>query len=213
LKSKLSAIRSEYIRGKLDSGEVDSDPFVQFRVWMEEALKSKVEEPTAMVLATAGKDGQPSARVVLLKDFNNQGFSFFTNYHSRKGLELGENPKAALTFFWKEMERQVRIEGEVITVEPDISASYFASRPFESKLSAAISPQSKVIPDRLYLDKKKQSYRKKNHDQPITRPEHWGGYKLIPHRIEFWQGRENRLHDRLLYTYTGAIWEIKRLAP
>jgi len=205
--------RSEYLHGKLDEDSVSENPFVQFKTWMDEAIDSKVLHPTSVILATAGKDYQPSARVVLFKDVTEEGFVFFTNYDSHKGRQLAENPKAGLTFFWMEMERQIRIEGEVAKVAVGISDRYFHSRPFESRLSAAASPQSMIVKTRQALESAKEKLRKKYPDEGVPRPKNWGGYILKPHYFEFWQGRESRLHDRMVYAKTTKSWEIKRLAP
>ena len=206
-------IRSEYLHGKLDENSVSGDPFVQFKNWMNEAIESKVPHPTSVILATAGKDQQPSARVVLLKDVNEKGFVFFTNYNSRKGQQLTDNPKAGLTFFWMELERQVRIEGTVEKVCAEVSDEYFHSRPFESRLSAAVSQQSAVAKSRRELESKKEKLRLQHPDEKVPRPENWGGYVLVPHHFEFWQGRESRLHDRIVFNNKGDNWEIRRLAP
>lgn len=206
-------IRSEYLHGKLDEDSVSENPFVQFDKWMQEAITSKVPHPTSVILATSGKDNQPSARVVLLKDVTDEGFVFFTNYLSHKGQQLAENPKAGLTFFWMEMERQVRIEGITEKVSAVVSDQYFHSRPFESRLSAAVSQQSAVVKDRMELESAKEKLRLQHPDEKVPRPENWGGYILKPHNFEYWQGRESRLHDRIIYQKTNKAWEIKRLAP
>jgi len=206
-------IRTEYLHGKLDEKSVSGDPFVQFEKWMQEAVESKVPHPTSVILATTGKDQQPSARVVLLKDVNEKGFVFFTNYKSHKGQQLAENPKAGLTFFWMELERQVRIEGKVEKVSAAVSDEYFHSRPFESRLSAAVSPQSAVASNRRELESAKEKLRLQHPDEKVPRPENWGGYLLVPHHFEFWQGRESRLHDRIAFNKNGEKWEIRRLAP
>lgn len=206
-------IRSEYLHGKLDEKSVSGNPFVQFSNWMNEAIESKVPHPTSVILATSGKDHQPSARVVLLKDVTEKGFVFFTNYLSHKGKQLAENPKAGLTFFWMEMERQVRIEGKTEKVNAGVSDQYFHSRPFESRLSAAVSQQSTVVKNRRELESIKEKLRLQHPDEKVPRPENWGGYVLTPHHFEFWQGRESRLHDRIIYAKHETGWKIKRLAP
>jgi pyridoxamine 5'-phosphate oxidase len=206
-------IRSEYLHGKLDEKSVSSDPFVQFKKWMNEAIEAKVPHPTSVILATSGNDNQPSARVVLLKDVTEDGFVFFTNYNSHKGRQLAENPKAGLTFFWMDVERQIRIEGITEKVSAVVSDQYFHSRPFESRLSAAVSPQSSVIENRGHLEKAKEELRQNHPDQEVPRPENWGGYLLKPHYFEFWQGRESRLHDRIIFRRNSDGWEIRRLAP
>ncbi len=212
-KSKIAAIRKDYLNGKLEVESILSNPVEQFKLWFQEAINAGVDEPTAMFLATTGNDLQPAARIVLLKGVDEKGFDFFTNYQSRKGLQIAENPKVAATFFWKELERQVRIEGVVEKLDGAESDEYFNSRPAESRFSAAASPQSQVIPDRNFLEKKITGLKEMFSVEELKRPEHWGGYKLKPHRIEFWQGRENRLHDRLVYAISDGNWFIERLAP
>lgn len=209
----LSGLRNEYRRGKLDKQHIDPDPVVQFRAWMKEAVTAGVDEPTAMTLATATSDGKPSARIVLLKGFDHDGFTFFTNYKSRKATDLEKNPFAALAFYWQELERQVRVEGKVTRVTDAESDDYFAIRPHESQVGAIISPQSKVVPDRQYLEDLRDDYLKKLKGEN-RRPHFWGGYRLIPDLFEFWQGRPGRLHDRLQYTLSSDnSWKIERLAP
>jgi len=211
-KNDLSRIRNEYLRGELDMEHVLPDPVGQFALWMDQALASEIDEPTAMTLATVNADGKPSARMVLLKGFDDKGFVFFTNYESRKGQEILKNHRVALVFYWKELERQVRIEGFVLKTSGKESDDYFHSRPPESQVSAIISPQSAIIPDRRYLENSKMEYLEKHTGEHI-RPAFWGGYQVIPEMIEFWQGRPNRLHDRLLYSRKGGEWVIERLAP
>lgn len=213
MKNNYQKIRSEYRNGKLCEDSVSADPFAQFDQWMNEAIHSGILHPTSMMLASAGSDGQPSARIVLLKNVTDEGFIFFTNYHSRKGQQLAENPKVAMTFFWTELERQVRIEGTAEKVSPNESEAYFNSRPFESRLSAAISPQSKVVENRDQLVAAMETLRSQVKEEHVPRPEHWGGFLVRPHRIEFWQGRESRLHDRIEYFRSGKNWKIQRLAP
>jgi pyridoxamine 5'-phosphate oxidase len=208
----LTGIRNEYLRGILDRKHADPDPVAQFGKWMEEAVRAGIEEPTAMTLATADAAGRPSARIVLLKGFDRHGFIFFTNYQSRKGQDLEANPFAALVFHWKELERQVRIEGKVIKLPAPDSDEYFASRPFESQVSAIVSPQSQVVPDRQFLIQLKEEYLKGNRDRN-QRPPHWGGFRLIPSLFEFWQGRPGRLHDRIQYSMEKDSWKLLRLAP
>ena len=209
----LSDIRRDYQLKQLDPKEVNADPIRQFEVWINEALDAKISDPTAMTLATATADGKPSARIVLLKYFSHDGFFFFTNYESRKGTELAENEQAALLFFWPELERQVRVEGHVIKASPELSDNYFASRPPESQLSAAISPQSKEVKDRSFLEELWTKKQQELGDDTIHRPDFWGGYRLVPDKIEFWQGRSNRLHDRVLYSRSADAWKLVRLAP
>jgi pyridoxamine 5'-phosphate oxidase len=211
-KNDLSKIRNEYLKGELDIFHVHPDPVQQFGEWMDQAIRSEIEEPTAMTLATVAPDGKPSARMVLLKGFNEKGFVFFTNYESRKGQEIFRNHRVALVFYWKELERQVRIEGFVLKTSGKESDEYFHSRPAESQVSSIISPQSAVIPDRQYIENLRQEYLQ-NLSADIQRPVNWGGFQVIPEMIEFWQGRPNRLHDRLRYTRKGGEWVIERLAP
>jgi pyridoxamine 5'-phosphate oxidase len=211
-RDNLSKIRNEYLLGELDIEHVLPDPVQQFSVWMDQALISAIVEPTAMTLATVGADGKPSARMVLLKGFDEKGFVFFTNYESRKGHEIAKNHRAALVIYWKELERQVRIEGVVLKTSGQESDEYFYSRPAESQVNAIISPQSAVIPDRSYLETLRSDYLK-NNPASHKRPAHWGGFQVIPDVIEFWQGRPNRLHDRIRYARKGGEWVIERLAP
>jgi pyridoxamine 5'-phosphate oxidase len=203
------------MRETFSEDDAELNPFHQFAKWWKEALDSSIDEVNAMTLATADKNGIPTARIVLLKDFNEQGFVFFTNYLSRKGREISENPHATLLFFWKELERQVRIEGTIIKVDEKESDDYFHSRPLGSKIGAWSSPQSKVISDRSVIEKNVQQYEHQFAGQThIPRPPHWGGYRVIPSYIEFWQGRESRLHDRIAYQSEGGdTWKIQRLAP
>ncbi len=210
---ELADIRKDYRLKVLDEQQVDSNPMNQFESWLNEAFEAKLNEPTAMVLATATKLGIPSTRVVLLKAFSENGFGFFTNYESRKGSEIMENQHVALLFHWPELERQVRIEGVAKRTSDAISDEYFNSRPFESRLSAVISAQSKVVPDRAYLEKLWTSQQDETATQPLTRPAYWGGFLIEPSQIEFWQGRSNRLHDRLLFTREESAWTLARLAP
>lgn len=213
-KMNLQAVRNDYQKGELSKQSVDKNPVHQFRMWLEEALHALVMEPTAMVLSSVGNDQRPSARVVLLKDVDEDGFVFFTNYDSKKGHQIDENPHVALTFFWKELERQVRIEGSVEKISPEASDEYFRSRPYESRLSAAASPQSRPVENRQFLELLKHDIRKKYPEQDIPRPENWGGYKVKPNLVEFWQGRRSRLHDRIVYELTPeGNWELIRIAP
>lgn len=190
-----------------------TDPFAQFGHWWLEAVESKIDEVNAMTLATSSADGFPSARIVLLKGYDRNGFVFFTNYNSQKGQDIAANPKACLLFFWKELERQVRIDGSIEKISAADSEEYFQSRPVGSRIGAWCSPQSTVIPDRSLLDKNVDFYSNKFNAQIVPRPDHWGGYIVKPTAIEFWQGRSSRLHDRLRYSKIAEAWKIERLAP
>jgi pyridoxamine 5'-phosphate oxidase len=208
----LSSIRNEYRLGELDIEHVLPNPVHQFGIWMDQAILAEVPEPTAMTLATVGAEDKPSARMVLLKGFDEKGFVFFTNYDSRKGQEISKNHQAALVIYWKELERQVRIEGMVLKTSGQESDVYFRSRPAESQVNAIISPQSSVIPSREYLENLRKEYFK-TFTGEHKRPSFWGGFQVIPEVVEFWQGRPNRLHDRLRYSRKGGEWVIERLAP
>lgn len=209
----IADIRKDYKLRSLLEKDAHPQPIKQFQQWFNEAVKSKVEEVNAMTLATCNKDGKPSARIVLLKGFDENGFIFFTNYESRKGEELKENPYACLVFFWKELERQIRIEGTVKKLSEKESDAYFILRPEQSRISAWSSPQSQVIKNRDVLENNFNNYLQQFSDSTILRPPHWGGYLVTPQMIEFWQGRPNRLHDRLRYTAENNTWKIERLAP
>jgi pyridoxamine 5'-phosphate oxidase len=198
--------------GLLES-EVDPDPIVQFGHWFEEAQRADLVEPTAMTLATASRDGVPSARMVLLKGFDQRGFVFFTNYDSAKGRELTQNPKAALVFWWGPLERQIRVTGTVTRVSEPESDAYFATRPVGSRIGAIASKQSSVLKGRESLERMVEELTQRYRDGTIPRPAHWGGFRLEPGAIEFWQGRPDRLHDRLRYTKDGSRWKIDRLSP
>jgi pyridoxamine 5'-phosphate oxidase len=208
----LAALRQEYMRAGLHEKDLAADPLAQFGSWFDEALRSGIDLPNAVTLATATRKGRPSARTVLLKGFDARGFVFYTHYRSRKGRELEENPQAMLLFCWEELERQVGIEGRVARVSAAESDEYFASRPLGSRLSATISPQSETVANRETLETKLEEASKRWRDAP-PRPALWGGYRLVPERFEFWQGRKDRLHDRLCYAKAAAGWKIERLAP
>ena len=211
--TEISGIRRDYLLTELNESTVFSDPIKQFSNWMEEVRKSNLIDPSAMILATANKDSIPSVRVVLLKGFDYEGFTFFTNYESKKGKELIENPNASILFFWKEFERQVRISGIIKKVSQKESEEYFYSRPYESRLAAWASNQSEVIPNRDFLEIKFNNLKEKYQEKDVPLPPFWGGFKLLADNFEFWQGRENRLHDRISYLKEGDTWKIVRLAP
>jgi len=210
----IAAIRAEYDMGQLSEEGIAADPVVQFRKWLDEAIERQVMEPNAMTLSTASVSGLPSSRIVLLKHLDDSGFGFFTNYESQKGEELHENPQAALLFFWPELQRQVRITGRVEKMPAHLSDAYFRSRPLGSQLGAIASPQSREIAGRWVLDAQLAELAERyKGNAPVPRPAHWGGYLLVPDRLEFWQGGSNRLHDRLVYSRQDNDWKIARLAP
>ena len=209
----LSNIRKSYDKGALEMADINSDPIAQFQAWLNEALETDILEPTAMTLATATVDGRPSARMVLLKGVDEQGFRFYTNYDSRKGEELSANPHAALALYWDELERQVRIEGKVERVSREASEAYFKSRPYGSQIGALASHQSEVLASREPLEKRTQDLQERYNEGEVPLPEFWGGYLLRPTAIEFWQGRPSRLHDRLKYVLKGDSWQVVRLSP
>jgi pyridoxamine 5'-phosphate oxidase len=214
--AQLADLRKTYAQRTLSETEVQPDAMQQFRVWLDEAITAQAEEPTAMTLATVGETGQPSTRVVLLKGLpNDLRFLFYTNYESRKGQELQGQARAALNFFWPALERQVRVEGWVEKAPEELSTAYFQSRPRSSQIGAWASPQSAVVPSRADLEQREQAMATRfAHQDLLPRPPHWGGYLLHPHRLEFWQGRPSRLHDRILYEWDDeAGWHISRLAP
>lgn len=209
----IADIRKDYALRRLDESDVDADPFKQFHAWLQEAIEAQVPEPTAMTLATAGASGRPAARIMLLKALDDRGFVFYTNYASRKGAELEARPAAALTFFWKELERQVRIEGAVEKVSAAESDEYFASRPLGSRIGAWASTQSATIESRQWLEARVRAAEAQHGESP-PRPPHWGGYRVIPDWLEFWQGRQSRLHDRIAYARgAGGAWQVSRLSP
>lgn len=209
----IADIRKDYQLKSLSEHEVNQNPYTQFSVWWNEAVQSDIIEVNAMALSTVTSAGRPSSRIVLLKGYDEQGFVFFTNYKSDKGEQLTQNHFAALLFFWKELERQVRIEGVVSKVSEEESDAYFNSRPIGSRLGAWASPQSQKIADREVLNKELMKFTEQFDQENIPRPAHWGGYRVKPTRIEFWQGRSNRLHDRILYEQDNDNWQISRLAP
>lgn len=211
--NKLRDIRQEYSREELSKTKVSADPFLQFETWMNEALAAEVNEPTAMTLSTVDAERRPSSRVVLLKGFDTSGFVFFTNYNSRKGRQLSENPFAALNFFWPELERQVNISGRTTKVSDKESDEYFDSRPLTSRVGAWASDQSEKIESRMVIMTKAAKLLVKYAIGHVPRPPHWGGFRVAPDRFEFWQGRPSRLHDRICYERNGDAWDIARLSP
>ncbi|GAA3978625.1 pyridoxamine 5'-phosphate oxidase [Pedobacter ginsengiterrae] len=209
----LQNLRQDYKSATLDEADVDNNPITQFKKWFDEAVKAEVYEPNVMTLATADKAGKPDARIVLLKGVDEDGFRFFTNYLSAKGKELKRNPYAALVFFWPDLERQVRIEGVVEKLDKETSEEYFKTRPVASQIGAVASPQSQVIANRQVLEEKFEELKSKNENREIAKPAHWGGYIVKPTRIEFWQGRRSRLHDRINFEFVKGSWVKNRLAP
>ncbi len=210
----ISNMRTEYTHTDLRESDVSPDPFHQFGVWFQEAMALDIKLANAMVVATADSQGRPTARYVLLKEYNHTGFVFYTNSLSQKGRQLAGNPRAALVLYWKEMHRQIRIEGVVEQVTKDQTDSYFATRPRGSQISAWVAPQSEIVPDRAWLQARVEEISQQFEGRTIPRPEDWTGYRVIPDLIEFWQGQENRLHDRLVYLRNDAgVWSPARLAP
>ncbi len=212
--SSIADIRKDYMLQTLSEDDIHTHPMKQFEKWWDQAIESKIEEVNAMTLATVNAAGSPSARIVLLKGFNNDGFTFFTNFNSRKGIEIAENPNVCLVLFWKELERQVRIEGNVKKIHESESDTYFNSRPLSNRIGAWASPQSEEIVSREELEKRFSQIEKDFFDKEISRPPHWGGYIVQPKSIEFWQGRPSRLHDRIEYKVNeNNQWSFVRLAP
>jgi len=211
--ASLADLRQEYSAGGLSEDDADRDPFALFRRWFDQAVVAGLPDPNAFTLATSTPDGSPSARAVLLKGLDARGFTFFTNYDSRKGRELEANPRAAMVFLWQALERQVRVEGTVEVVTAAESDEYFAVRPLGSRLGAWASPQSAVIPGRAYLEQQHAELTTRYPGGVVPRPPHWGGYRVLPRVIEFWQGRPSRLHDRIRFTHDGETWVRDRLAP
>jgi pyridoxamine 5'-phosphate oxidase len=208
----IAQLRKNYTFGQLSETDVPGNPLPLFKLWFDQAVRAECPEPNSMTLATADKAGNPSARIVLLKGADENGFSFFTNYESQKGKDLAVRPQAALLFHWHELERQIRIQGVVERVSAAESDEYFHSRPSASRIGAWASPQSLAIPNREFLEEAEKQFKAEFGDSP-PRPEHWGGYRLRPTEMEFWQGRPSRLHDRIHYKLDGSTWQINRLAP
>ncbi|KST67668.1 pyridoxamine 5'-phosphate oxidase [Mastigocoleus testarum] len=207
-------LRKDYTLQELNETEVDPNPVIQFQKWFDQVCSVDIPEPNAMTVATVSSEGKPSARMVLLKDYDGRGFVFYTNYNSRKGQELIANPHAALVFWWAQLERQVRITGSVEKISAQESDEYFHSRPFNSRLGAWTSNQSEIVSSRQTLEQRLRELQAKYQDLEVPRPPHWGGFRVIPAEIEFWQGRSSRLHDRLLYSrHDDDTWEIERLSP
>ncbi|GAB3642511.1 pyridoxamine 5'-phosphate oxidase [Spirosoma arcticum] len=211
--SAISDLRKEYALNGLDKADVLSDPIAQFQVWFEAALGAGVPEPNAMHVSTITADNRPDGRIVLLKDVSDAGFVFYTNYESRKGRQLTERPFAALTFFYPELERQIRIEGRVEKVSTDESDAYFNSRPRGSQIGAWVSQQSSLVESREVLENRQRELESQFEGQPVPRPPHWGGFRVVPDMLEFWQGRPSRLHDRIRYRKEGQNWVVERLSP
>ncbi len=210
----ISNLREDYQKSTLEITDVSQKPIQQFQTWFDEARKAEVLEPNAMTLSTINEEDRPSSRIVLLKSLDERGFVFFTNYKSDKGQQLEKNPFAALTFVWLDLQRQVRVEGKVEKISKEESDTYFNSRPRKSRIGAWTSPQSEVIPNREFLDQQEKHFQEKFEGKEPPRPPHWGGFRIVPDCVEFWQGRSSRLHDRLRYTLQkDNSWKIERLAP
>jgi pyridoxamine 5'-phosphate oxidase len=211
---KIADLRRDYGALSLDESDLPEDPLTQFTLWFEGALESEAEDPTAMVLSTVDEKGNPDSRVVLLKGIEDGSFLFYTNYHSTKGRQVQHHPQVALNFYWPTMVRQVRIRGRIQKISAEKSDAYFLSRPFKSQQSAVVSPQSQEIPNRSFLEDALKDLEQSSHAMNLSRPKHWGGYQIIPSEIEFWQGRDNRLHDRIqYYKNKQGQWLYRRLAP
>lgn len=208
----IADIRKDYTKASLSESDVAKNPLIQFRKWFDEAISSQVLEPNAMNLATI-KNDRVSSRIVLLKDLDERGFVFYTNYESQKGQQMANNQNVALTFFWPELERQVRIEGVVEKVSIEESTAYFHSRPRGSQIGAWVSPQSNTINSREFLEKRQDEYQRQFEGKEVPKPEYWGGYRVIPNLLEFWQGRSSRLHDRIQFERVDNDWKIERLSP
>jgi pyridoxamine 5'-phosphate oxidase len=209
----IKALRREYASRSLDESAIAPDPIEQFRTWFDEALRSEILDANAMALATVSPDGAPSARTVLLKDIDDRGLVFFTHYNSPKGHDLAAHPHASLLFYWAPLERQVRVTGTVERVAAGESDAYFASRPRDSQIAAWAAAQSSELPNRAALERRYQELTVKYEGADVPRPPDWGGYRVVPNRVEFWQGRAKRLHDRIVYVKSGTVWERRRLAP
>ncbi len=211
--SELYQLRNEYLNGSLSEDELNPDPLLQFREWFDQVLASGLPDPNAMILSTCGSDMRPSSRIVLLKEYTQEGYTFFTNYYSKKGRQIEQNPYGSLLFPWNALERQVRIEGTIVKVDASKSDEYYQNRPDGSRIGAWTSPQSEEIPSREFLEIMEEKLSKEFKASTIPRPPQWGGYRLIPDLFEFWQGRESRLHDRFEYYPDKGSWKIRRLAP
>ena len=212
-KEMIQSLRQDYRSAALNDNDADKNPIKQFEKWFAAAVEAQIYEPNVMTLATADKSGKPNARIVLLKGFDENGFSFYTNYLSQKGKELKKNPLACLVFFWPELERQIRIEGKIEKLSKEASEQYFHTRPIGSQIGAIVSPQSQVIADRKILEKRVEELTNQYEGKTIPKPAHWGGYIVKPTSIEFWQGRTSRLHDRIKYDLINGKWQTNRLAP